>query len=956
MPGFPAPVGLSKPRLVRGLFQGPEIAFMPQRPRSSAPSPQPRSSTSALPKDPLSHAKARLGLSDTPELSAVLAAVRRALDHNWLMEAEVLCRFILLNRPEQPDAWALRGEAAMKDRDWCSARLYFQEGLRCLDRLPHTMDTRRQRHTYWRAVAECNQRLNRREEAEAALLQAARFDPNAKVGLADPTQASALLARAYPLILQNQLDAAEPLIRAVLDADPANADGWQGLAVIEHKRGNHEQALAAIDRAIELKPSEAGYWNNRGVFLKPLGAPKTDERIAAYQKATALNPRFKEAYSNLADALTSARRFDEARAALDAALGLDPDYVGARINEINLMKALGQKKEALAKVEAILARTRHVEALNLKGALLLETGDAHAAVQVLEEACSFDSRNPSVLNNLGNAYLATSRPGKAIEAYRSAVILAPGMAEAQANLALALLTQIQHGAPRGEYLALAKEHLAKAQALDPKMPQLFVAEGILKAQHQDDREGAQAAYEKALALQPESVQALMGLASIAADMGERRRARELYQRAAQLAPDDTDVMTSYIFALNYDPEASSLDIFDVARSYGEQIRSRVGEPYRRWGNPTSADKRLRLGFVSADFRRHPVAYFVRGLFRHLPRVEFEVYAYSNHPSTDDMTGQIREVVDHWRGIVDFDTETVCRLVQEDGIDVLIDLSGHTGGHRLDVFARKPAPVSASYLGFATTSGLDTIDFYLADRRMWPVERQRVFTERLLPLPVHASIDLSEDVDVKIDDRESNSLDGVTFGSFNNVVKINEGCIETWSRILKAVPGSRLLLKYRQLGDAAVARRIMGAFAEHGIDEARLLLRGSIPSRKDALRSYGQLDIALDPFPYNGATTTLEALFMGVPVLALEGVTFTGRMSAAYLRALGLDELVAGSVEEYVEKAVSLARDAPGRRLFRASLRDRLLSSPVGDPARFAPMFGDAVREMWRCYQRGELAR
>ena len=913
---------------------------MRQRPRSSVSSPRPRPSASALAKDPLSHAKARLGLSDTPELSAVLAAVRRALDHNWLMEAEVLCRFILLNRPEQPDAWALRGEAAMKDGDWCSARLYFQEGLRCLDRLPHTMDTRRQRHTYWRAVAECNQRLNRREEAEAALLQAARFDPNAKVSLADPTQASALLARAYPLILQNQLDAAEPLIRAVLDADPANADGWQGLAVIEHKRGNHEQALAAIDRAIELKPSEAGYWNNRGVFLKPLGAPKTDERIAAYQKATALNPRFKEAYSNLADALTSARRFDEARAALDAALGLDPDYVGARINEINLMKALGQKKEALAKVEAILAQTRHVEALNLKGALLLETGNAHAAVQVLEEARSLDSRNPSVLNNLGNAYLATSRPGKAIEAYRSAVILAPGMAEAQANLALALLTQIQHGAPRGEYLALAKEHLAKAQALDPKMPQLFVAEGILKAQHQDDREGAQAAYEKALALQPESVQALMGLASIAADMGERRRARELYQRAAQLAPDDTDVMTSYIFALNYDPEATPEEIYAAARAYGQHIQSRVGAPYTDWPNRRDPDKRLKVGFVSGDFRRHPVAYFTVGLFEQLPRDQVEVYAYHNHAASDDMTARIKAAVDHWRVIADQSTDAVCELIRANGIDILIDLSGHTGYHRLDVFAKKPAPVSASWLGFITTTGLDAIDYFIADSSILTPATSLSFVERPFHLYHWAPLpDLPKFGDY------SKRGHRFAFGTFNNVLKNNEYVFSLWAEILKEAKDAILIIKDRRLIDKKVAEQILAQLERCGIAKERIELRGPVPLREDHFAMYRDIDVVLDSFPTGGAATTIEALAMGVPVISwiYQPTRASCHFSESTARLIGCaDQLIATTQEDYIEKAIAFYRGKCewNRNQIATSVRETL------DQRRYAKHFSEALRLLW----------
>ena len=896
-----------------------------------------------LPDSPLARAKERLGLPDELELTEALAAVRRALDQGWLLEAEVLCRFILLNRPEQPDAWALRGEAAMRDQDWASARVYFHEALRMLDELPQAMDTRRQRHTYWLAIAECNQRLNRRELAQAALIEAARYDPNAKV--AATADVGQLLARAYSLILQNQLDAAEPFIRAVLEADPANADGWQGLAVIEHKRGNHEAALAAIDRAIELKPTEAGYWNNRGVFLKPLGAPRFDERIAAYQKAVALNPRFKEAYSNLADALTSARRYDEARAALDAALAIDPEYVGAQINEVNLMKAQGEKKAALAKVEAILEKVRHVEALNLKGALLLEMGDAHSAVAVLEEARSLDSRNPSVLNNLGNAYLATGRAAKAIEAYRSAVILAPGMAEAQANLALALLTQIQHGAPRGEYLALAKEHLAKAQALDPNMPQLFIAEGILKAQYQDDREGAQTAYEKALALQPESVQALMGLASIAADMGERKRARELYQRAAALAPDDTDVMTSYIFALNYDPDSTPEEIFEAARSYGRHIQSRVGAPYTHWPNSRDPDKRLKVGFVSGDFRRHPVGYFTVGLFEFLPRDQVEVYAYHNHAGSDDMTARIKSVVDHWRVIIDQSTEAVCELIRADGIDILIDLSGHTGYHRLDVFAKKPAPVSASWLGFVTTTGIDAIDYFLADGRMFPENAERFFTEQPVAMPYNGSLDLRDDLATRVMAPPVLRKGYVTFGSFNNIIKLNERCLEIWATILKQVPHSRLLLKYRQLKDQVCAKRLLERFRELGIEESRIQLSGHSP-RHEALEYYGELDIALDPFPYNGGTTTLEALFMGVPVLAITGNTSVGRMSSAYLRALGLDELVAPDINGYLEAAVALAHDIDRLRHYRATLRERLLASPLGDPRQFAPIFAATLRGLW----------
>jgi predicted O-linked N-acetylglucosamine transferase (SPINDLY family) len=892
---------------------------------------------------PLERAKARLDLPDELELSQALAAIRRALDNHWLMEAEVLTRFVLLSRPEEPNAWALRGEAALLDHDPASARVYFREALRCLDLRPPVEDLRRQRFLYWRALAEANTRLNRREEAEAALLEAARFDPNAKVQ-AQASDVSALLNRAYPLILQNQLDQAEPLIKAVLQADPANAPGWQGLAVLLHKRGQHEEAIRAIDRALELNPQEAGFWNNRGVLLKPLGAPKNPERIAAYEKAVALNPRFKEAYSNLADALMNDGRFEDAQAALDRALAIDPGYSGALINRANLLKLQGKKKEALSAIEAVLEHTRHPEALNIQGAILLETGQPHQAVAVLEEARALDSRNASILNNLGNAYLATARPAKAIDCYRAAVLLAPGMAEAQANLALALLTQIQHGAPRGEYLALAKNHLAIAQSLNPKLPQLFVAEGILKSQHEHDCAAAQAAYEKALGLQPESVQALSGLAGLYADMGERKKARELLKRAYELAPDDTDIATSYIFALNYDPDSTPEDIYQAALAYGRHIQSRVGQPYTDWPNARDPDKRLKIGFVSGDFRRHPVAYFTVGLFEHLPREQVEVYAYHNHIGNDDMTARIRGAVDHWRVIADMSTETACELIRADGIDILIDLSGHTGYHRLDVFAKKPAPVQVTWLGFASTTGLRDLYWLLSRAMLSPDAPLCTETIELLPegMPWATLWVADEEVPIRWK-RQSYTR----YGCFHNLIKLNKHVIERFASILVADPGSVLVLKYRQLADAMVRERLEKVFAEHGIPKERLVLQGTSP-RLEYLDAYNDIDIALDPFPYGGITTTCEALWMGVPVITLAGRLPTHRLSSDAVRAVGMDEFVCATEEDYMQKALELSASCNRLSELRNTLRPRFKASLLGDHRRFAEIFSaQVIRGLWR---------
>lgn len=898
--------------------------------------------------DPLKWVCARLGLpAERIELRDALDAIRRALDQGLLMEAEVLCRFVLAQRPEQPDAWALRGEVALADQDPASARVYFHEALRMLDLLPAAQDVRKQRHIYWKAIALCNEKLNRRELAEAAWLQAARYDPQLTVSVPTEDQGR-LLSRAYAAILENRLDEAEPWLKAVLQDDRGNAYAWQGLAVLEHKRGNHEAAIRAIDKAIELKPDEAGFWNNRGVVLKPLGMPKIEERIQAYQRAVALNPNFKEAYSNLADALTSARRYDEARAALDAALAIDPDYIGARINEVNLLKAQGDKRQALQRIEAILEKVRHPEALNLKGALLLETHDAHAAVAVLEEARQLDSRNASVLNNLGNAYLATQRPAKAIEAYRSAVILAPGMAEAQANLALALLTQIQHGAPRGEYLALAKQHLAQAQALDPHMPQLFIAEGILKAQHQNDREGAQSAYEKALALKPESVEALMGLAGIAADMGDRKRARELYTRAAQLAPDDVDVMTSYIFALNYDPDSSPQEIFEAAKQYGRHIQARAGAPYTSWPNERDPNKRLKVGFVSGDFRRHPTAYLIAGLLKALPRHEFEVYVYSNNMTSDDMTGRIKDAADHWRNIFDLSTDGGAALIYADGIDILIDLSGHTGYHRLDVFAKKPAPIQATYLGFHSGTGLSTVDYYVNDQ-MNLEGLEDFYLENFLHIPYAWNMDASFLPRSAAQLRTPYQNRGyITIGSLNNPIKYSEAVITAWARILKE-SGAVLHQRYRAFSDPAVSKAFIDRFVKHGVSPSQIKCEGALP-REEALKWLtNNVDFGLDPFPYGSHTTALESFAMGVPMIALYGERVPGRVCATFLRRLGLADWTANRVDEYINLAIDVVKNPERISAARTHLLTLMPQTEILNSTRFAATFSKAMRQAWKKY-------
>jgi predicted O-linked N-acetylglucosamine transferase (SPINDLY family) len=354
-----------------------------------------------------------------------------------------------------------------------------------------------------------------------------------------------------------------------------------------------------------------------------------------------------------------------------------------------------------------------------------------------------------------------------------------------------------------------------------------------------------------------------------------------------------------------------------------------------------------VGFVSGDFRKHPITYFTTGLFEHLPRNEIEVFAYHNHISHDEMTSKIKGLVDHWRVIADQDSKSVCELIRTDGIDVLIDLSGHTGYHRLDVFAKKPAPVSASWLGFVSTTGIRNIDYFIATECLIPHEEAKYYSEEIAYLPKDiswASFNIcSEVMSPELPPCIKN--DYITFGSFNNLIKVNENVLNSWAKILLAVPNSKLFLNYKQLLDNHVRIKTINDFKRLGVDESRLRLECTSP-RSNSLNAYSEIDIALDPFPYGGATTTCEALYMGVPVITLKGDRFSGRLTQDYLKQFSWSATVVGNTQdEYVEKAVALAKNKDFLISLRKHQRDAFESS-IGNHQSFAQEFSKLIRSLF----------
>jgi predicted O-linked N-acetylglucosamine transferase (SPINDLY family) len=355
-------------------------------------------------------------------------------------------------------------------------------------------------------------------------------------------------------------------------------------------------------------------------------------------------------------------------------------------------------------------------------------------------------------------------------------------------------------------------------------------------------------------------------------------------------------------------------------------------------------QRLVVGFVSGDLYGHPVGYFLEGVLKEVDRGRLELIAYPTQNKDDDLTARIKPYFSKWNSLVGLSDEEAARRIHEDGVHILIDLAGHTGYNRLPVFAYKPAPVQATWLGYFATTGVKEIDYIIGDPYVTPESEADHFVEKIWALPETYCCFSPPLGAPQVSELPALANGFVTFGCFNNLAKVNERVIALWARVLQAVPGSKLMLKTKALADEAVRRRMTEQFQAQGVEADRLILEGPSP-RTELLGAYGRVDIALDPFPYPGGTTSAEALWMGVPVLTKRGDRFLSHVGETIAHNSGQSEWIAQDEAEYVQKAVQFTQDLPSLAARRAQMREKLLQSPLYDAKRFARHFRDAIADM-----------
>lgn len=568
----------------------------------------------------------------------------------------------------------------------------------------------------------------------------------------------------------------------------------------------------------------------------------------------------------------------------------------------------------------------------------LQGGRMAEAVAALQAAVRAEPGNASALRLLGECEFRAGRAASGLEFFERAVAAGPEDPQAWFSLGAGNAMSGRFGRAAEAFAEVVKRRPNDAVAIAC----LGKAQQSLK---QIDE--AIATYTRALEVQPRHAEARTDLANCHLEVGRPDLALPEFRKVLEMAPDHLGAHGCLCTTLNYPSGIAAEEVFAAHRAYGEAVMRLPGLPVAGAAPVASGpDRPLRVGYLSGDMYEHSVAYFLRALLKHRDLTALETFCYHTGPKLDQMSAELQSLADTWRHVRGLNDEQLAGQIRADRVDILVELSGHSLHTRLPMLRARVAPVTVTYIGYPNTTGLPTVDYRIVDVLTDRPEADRYYTERLVRLPgCFLCYTPREDAPgVAPSPCEQNGF--VTFGSFNAIKKVTPDVVALWSRLLVAVPGSRLVLKGAVFSSERVVSRYLGVFAGHGVEADRVDLLPRIASQSGHLDAYGLIDIGLDPFPYNGTTTTCEALWMGVPVVTRVGEWHAGRVGLSLLTAVGLGELAAADDEAFVRVAADLAADRGALVGLRASLRERVAASALCDGPGFVRGLERAYRTMW----------
>jgi predicted O-linked N-acetylglucosamine transferase (SPINDLY family) len=744
-----------------------------------------------------------------------------------------------------------------------------------------------------------------------------------------------LFAQALRHHQAGQPQQAEPLLRHILAADPCHGGALHLLGVLAYQAGRFAHAADCFQQAAAVHPDLPDCHTALGAAYQALGRPADAERC--HRHALGLRPDDPTAWNNLGITLAAQRKPDQAAAAFRQALHAAPDDPGALANLAAALRQAGRTEEALACCEQALRRRPDLaEAHHNRGLLLQDRGHDDDALACFDRAVALQPGLACAHVSRGTLLLRRRRLDGAAAAFRDALRARPDDADAHDGLGHVLL---EH-----ERYAEALDAFGRALHQRPDSAQTHVGLGNAHA-GRGDLDAAADAYAEALRLDPGLAVARYDLGVARQGQGRLAEARARLRQAIEARPDDPVAGSTYLGSLLYDVDADPDAVLAEHRRWGARHAPPPAEPVAH-PNPPEPERRLRVGYASPDFRAHAVAPFVEPLLAHHDRARVEAICYADVAVPDAVTARLRALAHGWRDTLGLSDAEWADLARADGIDILVDLAGHTSGNRPRAFGGQPAPVQVSYLGYPGSTGVPAIAYRLGDAVTDPPGGPAWYTEEVLRPPGPFCCHAPPPDAPPVSELPAARRGAVTFGALHKLEKLNDAVLEAWCALLRRVPGARLLVGRHTL-HGPTADGLRQRFAARGVAGERLVLRRVDTAALGHLRMYDDIDIALDPFPWNGHATACDALLMGVPVVALRGRAHAGRMTASVLTAVGLGELVVDSPEAYGRVAAGLAGDVARLAALRADLRTRLRVSPLCDGPGFVRGMEAAYRAMWR---------